>query len=160
MATTRRALLKLNKILYKLLIKVDFKDDVAGVEYLPTPNGGATIYTEFPTYRNYLLGNAKLDSFLIRTIAHELGHYLVSPPMRRRQKDYGVKNKNLKYSAKVNDKYELEEIKARAIEFEIYDKLGFKYRNGKDYRNSIFVKKWWQSQGKSLVDNLFYILGP
>lgn len=165
MATTTKALLKLNKILSQLKIHIRFSHG-EDVEYIPQKLGRKRIVDDGQryaiinislSYYNFLINSKKeTEEQLIKTIAHELGHYFVAPPKRRRQKDYGIKNKSL--SQKTNDKYELEEIKAQAIEREIYDQIGFKTTN-KDYRDSVLVKEWWQSQGKQLVDNMFYILG-
>ncbi len=176
MTTTKQALLKLNKILYKLCISVEFASDVDTVQYLPTKDGYAKVQLECPSYKKYCSGKSIYKEFfsnqkdinngIVQILAHEIGHYLVAPPKRRRQKDYGVKNKSSKLSKKVNLKYELEEVKAQAIQFEIYERIGlknFKYDNGWDWRTrsdgDYDIRKWWQSQGKQLVDNMFYILG-
>ncbi len=164
---TRQALLKLNKIMEHLLIKIKFSDDVpaGGAEYIPHKKTNRSyLKIDGPVYGQYFKSKTNIDLHIIRILAHELGHYLVAPPKRRRQKDYGIKTKNI--SDRSRRKYDIEEIKVQAIEAEIYERLNIK--NGllsgvPDYRedDDVYydVTKWWKSEGKQLVDSMFYILG-
>ncbi len=161
----QKALHKINKLLKCLQISVKFADDIETVQYRPIKGGKAIIELEFPLYKDYILkNNNRIDKNIIVKLAHEIGHYLVSPPKRRRQLDFGIRRNNVKRSKSVAYKYDLEEVKAQAIEFEILERLKVKHLNrGPDFRKRLQeefdVSGWWKTEGKQLVNNMFYILG-
>lgn len=167
MAIRNKSLVKLNKILSQLKIHVQFLHG-EDVEYVPQKLHKKRIVDEHARYAiinislSYFtflnFSKKEIESFLIKTIAHELGHFLVVSPKRRRQKDFGIPTIPSKTAIKTG-KYDYEEAKAQAVETEILEKIGFDHGKLFDYRENVSIKQWWQSQGKPLVDNLFYILG-
>lgn len=96
-------------------------------------------------------------------LAHELGHYLVATPIRRRMNDYGISADHKRTEAQAK-RWEIDEAKATLVEH--YLRKHFRdaraqvnplvrYRKKSLERRGIDVTallQWWADSGKALVD--------
>lgn len=103
------------------------------------------------------------NRILFRELAHELGHYLVTPKSRRHKKNYGIPKKS--YTLRNNWKrWNLEEYKASVLENELLKLVGAPITTYKDpLKNSgnldrleeldlkNAVKLWFNTSGKVIV---------
>jgi hypothetical protein len=106
-----------------------------------------------------------LNNYVARSLAHELGHFLVAPVGRRYRKDYGIPSSNSSHAS--TDKWDLDEAKANLVEEYLLQKFGFakRLRIKKDpirflrdipsyrfhYRDAW---AWWRKGGEAYIKEL------
>lgn len=140
---------KLKKVLEILNIKVEFGAD--GIQYIPGKL--FDIIRTTLSFNDFI--NSKRFDFVYSSIAHEIGHWLIVPPKRRRHKDYGIPiDIDQTYGGRI--KYDTEEEKAQIIEQYLLWKLNFVKEPSFKKRLSQFShhKKWFLSDGQKMVDTL------
>lgn len=95
-----------------------------------------------------------------RMLAHEIGHYVVAPPSRRRRKNYGIVQPKFIDGEWVNTKYwDIEDEKASLVEYALVKACGIwaadphKAPRRKQWALNL-ADKWFKQEGKQLVDSL------
>lgn len=155
------------KLLFKVVNHLNLRPRIDGkIEYRAPKflKGRAQIITVDVDIRNFFFNINSARRHAAEVIAHEIGHYLVVAPYRRKMKDYGIP---LRYKMNQQEikKYKIEEIKAQLIEIDIlnrinifnykkFDLINFYARNIKteDVNN---INNWWKSKGKQMINDLF-----
>jgi elongation factor P hydroxylase len=109
--------------------------------------------------------NTSCFLYIIKHAAHEIGHYFVTPPQRRKMVDFGIPLVSIFHSRQKRHerKYVIEEMKARLIEQRIINILGFKKQLYLEYNNILrpneekLVKAWWKSDGEKIVQKFMSV---
>jgi hypothetical protein len=148
----KKALNTALKLASKLDLKVHF-----GSELLYTKN---TIQLESPISAPWQLMNGSACRATLSSLLHEIGHYIVAPPQRRKMKDYGIPN--LSYNEKNKKRkmrWDYEEVKAQMVEQKLEDFLGVKLTKrtyAKEYKLSL--QKWWVSEGEVTTKTIINLI--
>lgn len=139
----------------------------AETQYLPQPRyrqqgwkGWIEVDLSLTTLMSTSLTQRALGTIIAKKVAHELGHFLVAPPGRKYQQDYGIRAYG-KRSEKSMEFWDLDEAKATLVEHQLLRHFGFEGRTKllKDplcnmrrlSRLRVCRKKawqWWRSEGK------------
>lgn len=150
------ALRRFNRILNALQLSISVDDD--GLIYYP-----GRIKVEFDLDK--LLKNSDLYNIsIIKSVCHEIGHWLIVSPQRRNRKDFGIPSNTWEESAKLRYKYDVEEIKAQLIEnslckFLFNSRFDTPKKDIKRWSTEFpHAIKWWNERGKIMVETLCNIV--
>lgn len=144
---------KLELILTALRLRVDINTTLENilVEYNYINKRGRIIYNP-GTWRAFCDFNKYEQDKFIGSILHEIGHFLVAPPQRRKRKDYGIPKSALTISGR-KKKWDDEEQKAVLIEAELCEYVGVRFLQGdfsiKECMDS--HEDWFEKEGKTII---------
>jgi len=162
---TNKSFNKVQALLSILKIKLSFSDqDEGNGIYFPIQNKLIKSKIIYPLRINTVFLSDK-ELLKVRTeiclyVLHEIGHFIVTPSKRRRQKDFGIPEF---IHDGIRFKYDFEEIKAVMVENELRRLFGFSFsKNLKNIKVNIsernFIRNhkkkiidWWNSEGKILA---------
>lgn len=88
----------------------------------------------------------KDQRYIANIVLHEMGHFLVTPPARRKRVDYGIPELS------IDPIYSSEEERAQIIENDLREFVGMRKRSIKD--NMITHKYWYELEGRWIVKTI------
>lgn len=153
---------RFEKILTTLRITVRFQHDAEEIDYIYQKEGRLTkriILIRADWKDHWGANQERFKRKFVRDVLHDIGHFLVAPPQRRKRKDFGIPNDETKSRT---TKWLTEEYKAQIIQRDLERYVGVsssepeslkkeksKVRDGKD--NYYSLRGWYEKEGKVIA---------
>lgn len=124
----------------------------------------------FNSFANRAVTLTYLRHTVAKSLAHELGHFLIAPLGRRYRKDYGIPVGHRSERAEFN--WDLDEAKAVLVENHLLiacgyrrrgmkiqkDPLSFMRRRGLRFRKiRVEAHRWWRACGRAMIDEMIRV---
>lgn len=144
------------RVLRSLRLRWTFSRHAKGVIYR---RGEISVSVQNKSMEQLIFGKpSSAPETIVRTLAHEVGHFLLAPPARRRQDDYGISNK-AKRGPRSAEKWTTDEERASLIGDYLIWHSGFRKKAPTPHGKPL--SDWWDSEGKRLTETIVSLaLGP